>query len=267
MNRKLDKDFIVHFKEGGKYHKLLSAVKADHELTLEIRINSEIKVYYNKGLVLTLSRKGEKPLSDGYCRDSVKPKLDLNSPETYLDAAKRLIISHSRKIEFTIQQKIAAANQLSDSEYFVVDMEWQYPQGDIPEAERLYKSRIDIVAVERSTNDIVLFELKQGTGALSGDSGVDGHYYKSTLLMGNNDFCRHLEQDVRNILNDKVELGLIDYEIPERFGIVKQMFIYAYDKDAARERYERNFAFELEKLGVSSIYIDTRFNDYGLQRK
>ena len=87
------------------------------------------------------------------------------------------------------------------------------------------------------------------------------------VSVGNNDFCRHLEQDVRNILNDKVELGLIDYEIPERFGIVKQMFIYAYDKDAARERYERNFAFELEKLGVSSIYIDTRFNDYGLQRK
>lgn len=267
MNRKLDKDFIAHFKNGGKYHKLFSAVKTDPELTLEIRINSEIKVYYNKGLILTLARKGEKLLSDGYCRDSAKPELDLNAPETYLDAAKKLIRNHSRKVEFTIQQKIAAANQLPDCEYFVVDMEWQYPQGDIPEAERLYKSRIDIVAVERSTNDIVLFELKQGTGALSGDSGVDGHYNKSYSLIAHSDFCRHLEQDVRNILCDKVELGLIDFEIPERFGIVKQMFIFAYDKDAARDNYERNFACGLEKSGVSSIYIDTRVNDYGLQRK
>ena len=267
MHRKLDRDFIAHFKKGGKYDMLLSAIKEDPELSVEIRINSEIKVYYTKGLVLTLSKKGETLLSDGYCRDIVKPVLDLNAPEEYLDMAKGLIRKHSRKVEFTIQQKIAASNQSSDNEYFVVDMEWQYPQSDIPEEDRLNKSRIDIVAIERSTNDIVLFELKQGTGSLFGGSGVDGHYLKSALLMQNRDFCLHLEQDVRNILSDKVELGLIDYSVPNKFGRIKQMFIFAYERASAREVYEKDFADALEKLGVSTIYIDTRDNDYGLQRK
>jgi hypothetical protein len=259
MSRKLKEDFIVKFLKGGEYYKLMQEVRADKELSVEIRTKSEIKIYYCKGLILTLTEKGAKILSSGYFKGLEEPIFNPSSPKEYLSWAKRLVRQHSNKVEFTIQQNIATSNQSKEAKYFVVDMEWQFPQSEIKEENRLPKSRIDIVAIERSTNDIVLFELKQGDGALDGNSGVKDHLRKSNKLIQDPRFRNKLQEDVKSIIEDKKALGLIDYELPETFGNIKQMFIFAYDTDTAYETYKRNFASMLEAEGVKTLYIDTRY--------
>lgn len=259
MQRKLTPDFIKDFKPGGKYDSIIPAVKADSDLSLEIRTKSEVKIYYNKGLILTINNKGVIILSDGYFRNQERPTFDLKSPQRYFAKAKELIRAHSRKTEFTIQQNIAMSNQSSDSSYFVVDMEWQYPQYDIPSDDRLAKSRIDIIAIEKETNDIILFELKQGTDALNGASGVEDHLRKTSCLISNSKLCSHLREDVRNIIEAKNALGLTDYPLPDDFGNIRQMFIFAYNDDRALAEYRRRFVPILENAGVETKYIDTRF--------
>lgn len=259
MSRKLNEDFKNKFLKGGEYYKLMQVVRADKELSVEVRTKSEIKVYYCKGLILTLTEKGPIILSSGYYRGIEQPFFNPASPEAYIKLAKKLVRQHSNKVEFTIQQNIATSNQSKDAKYFVVDMEWQLPQSKIDKKDRLPKSRIDIVAIERTTNDIVLFELKQGEGALDGDSGVEDHLRKSKKLIQDPRFRNQLQEDVRNIIEDKKALGLIDYDLPATFGDIKQMFIFAYDNDVAVETYKRNFEPMLEAEGVKTLYIDTRY--------
>ena len=259
MNRKLNKDFIAKFLKGGEYYKLMQEICADKELSVEVRTRSEIKIYYCKGLILTLTEKGPKILAGGYYRGLDKPIFNSLSPKTYLASAKKLVRQHSNKVEFTIQQNIATSNQSKEDKYFVVDMEWQFPQSDIPKERRLPKSRIDIVAIERSTNNIILFELKQGEGALDGKSGVEDHLKKSNELINSGKFRNHLHKDMRNIIEGKKALGLIDYDLPETFGDIKQMFIFAYDTDMAYTNYKQNYEPILEAEGVKTLYIDTRY--------
>ena len=64
---------------------------------------------------------------------------------------------------------------------------------------------------------------------------------------------------MRNIIEGKKALGLIDYDLPDTFGDIKQMFIFAYDNDVAVETYKRNFEPMLEAEGVKTLYIDTRY--------
>ena len=92
MQRKLTPDFIKDFKPGGKYDSIIPAVKADSDLSLEIRTKSEVKIYYNKGLILTINNKGVIILSDGYFRNQERPTFDLKSPQRYFAKAKEYLI-------------------------------------------------------------------------------------------------------------------------------------------------------------------------------
>ena len=125
----------------GDYKKLLSDIRKDRELSLEIRNNKAI-VYHHKKKILTLFESKEADLlSDGYLRDDqVKPILDLNNPSKYLNEAKEIVRSHSRQMEFMVQQNIAKSNQTQESKYFVVDMEYAFEQNMIAKEERLKKN-------------------------------------------------------------------------------------------------------------------------------
>jgi hypothetical protein len=254
MARKLTPELIKELKEG-KFKKLLSEIKNDPELSLEIRTGGEAKVYYSKGLILTLSTKKVERLSSMYIKDGRPvPELDLKNPKKYLSEAKELVRTHSKKLEFSIQQNIAMSNQSADSEFFIVDMEYQFPQKEIPKEKRLNeKTRIDLVGIERNTGDIVLFELKQGLSALSGKSGAEDHFTRTDAHIKYPEFRKALNEDVTSIIEDKKELGLIGMNVPELSGKIKMLYIFAYNNDGDREYYEK-------KLGShQTLYIDTRY--------
>jgi hypothetical protein len=254
MARKLSSQLIKELKDG-EYKHLLSAIKEDPELLLEVRTGGEAKVYYSKGLILTLSAKKVERLSPNYIKDGRPvPELDLKNPKKYLSEAKELVRAHSKKLEFSIQQNIAISNQDEDSEFFIVDMEYQFPQNDIPKEERLNdKTRIDLVGIERNTGDIVLFELKQGLSALSGKSGAEDHFTKTNTHIKDTKFCKALKEDIASIIEDKKELGLIGMNVPDPSGEIKMRYIFAYNNDSDRQCYEERYGL------YPTLYIGTRY--------
>ena len=244
----------------GDYKKLLSDIRKDRELSLEIRNNKAI-VYHHKKKILTLFESKEADLlSDGYLRDDqVKPILDLNNPSKYLNEAKEIVRSHSRQMEFMVQQNIAKSNQTQESKYFVVDMEYAFEHNVIAKEERLKKTRVDLVAIEKETNNIILFELKYGLKACCGNSVVDDHYEKIEKFLAREDFCAQLRSDIANIISDKNRFGLIKFPINKAFEDIKMKYIFAYNSDKDLEKYRNDYANKYEEKGIETLYIDTRY--------
>lgn len=237
MARKLSKKLIARLLTGD-YAPLLREIKQDPELSLEVRVGGEAKVYYRKGCILTLSAKTHKTLAPKYIKDGRPVQtLDLQDPKTYLAEAKKLVWEHSDKKEFATQQKIAMGNRSELSDYIFVDMEYQLPLDKLDK-----KTRIDLVGIERATGDIVLFELKQGMTALDGSSGVMAHAAKMEQHIASDDFCRILREDVAAIIADKKELGIITTEEPELSGRVRSKFIFAYKNEKEKAAFERRFS-------------------------
>lgn len=255
LNNNLKRELLF-----GKYSRILEYVKRDPELTIEVRMNSEAKIYYKKCLILTISSNHEpKKLAEGYYKKTIlpKPTLDLNNPDKYFKESKQLVLIKGKYGEFTIQQSIADSNKTKNNKYFIVDMEYAIPQGKIKKEDRLPYSRIDLVGIDNENNNIILFELKYGSGALAGDSGVRDHYEKMNKLLENDYFHNTIKQDVKNIIQDKIDLGLIDYSLPKSLNDIKMMFIYAYNSDEELKEYKELYSKEIEN--VETIYIDTRY--------
>ena len=224
--RSITIDHINEFKEGF-FKKLFEGIKEDPELSFEIRKDNKVMIYYHKEKILTTSIKKGKPciniLDEKYYEGKTKPLFSkenlhrLTDIRNYFKEAKNLVSLYKRGEEFSIQQNIALGNNSFNDRYLVVDMEWQFSQECIPSGERIKKTRIDLVIVDtktntKGTNDIYLAELKLGTGATQGASGTIDHVEKTNEIITNEKACQALVDDVKTILDQKTELGLIEGE-------------------------------------------------------
>ena len=144
-----------------------------------------------------------------------------------------------------------------NNDYLVIDMEYQYKQSDIAKDERLPFTRIDLLAIEKESKDIILFELKQGIKALNGKSGVEEHVQKSKTLIEDEKCAHAILEDVRTIVEQKVELKLLPEEaknyIKENANI-KPMFIFVYSDEKEKEEYDA-----IPKNDVPTIYFNFRY--------
>lgn len=152
--RKINQKFIDDLLQG-ELKELLSIVKSDDELNLEIR-NRYINIYYLGGNILKITQKtkGYKfEFDKNYCIDENDKII---SPTIQNISLLKLIMqkwhnSKIDKVERKVQQYFCRENIKSDSRYFIVDMEYQTGNS----------SRIDILALTRSNNGvkIALIEL------------------------------------------------------------------------------------------------------------
>lgn len=250
MSRKLSDLLLQKLAPKGDYANILKVVIRDKELSLEIR-NGKAIIYYQKGKILTLSNKGLELLANGYYKEKYTPddfkskypdKLIEEHPEQYFEEAKSFINKYGSRTEFTIQQLIASENTSIDNDYLVIDMEYQYEQKNVPQNERIDFTRIDLLAIEKESKDIVLFELKQGVNSLKGNSGITEHIRKSNILIENKRCANAIREDVKTIINQKVELKLLPEEaknyIKEEANI-KFMFIFVHSNKEEKKEYDR----------------------------
>lgn len=243
MARSLNKE-LLEMMTTGKYKKVIETVRNDRSLSFEIRDGKGI-IYYKKGKVLTLAKDRQEEISSGYDKyGSGVPKLDLQRPKKYFDDCKTLIDNYAKYMEFTMQQMIASQNVDENSEFLVIDMEYQYEQKDVPADERIDKTRIDLVAIELATKAIVLFELKQGCGALEGRSGIEDHIKKTQKHIDTEDFCKKLRRDIKAIIGQKVQLGMLDEYANKCIEYIdtaeiKMMFIFVYSSPEERMSYDK----------------------------
>lgn len=236
MARVLNEQLMQKLRRGGCWEFICKEAIKDPDLSPEIR-DGKLIIYYQKGVILTLDGKKNNPdiLSEGYYKGFPSCEIDVKKPKDYFKWAKEMIGNHNKnKKEFILQQRIAKDNATQSAKYLVVDMEYQFAQSNVPEKDRIDKTRIDIVAVEQQTGDIILFELKQGLGALNGKSGVEDHIRKTNLLIADSRFCKALRKDIELIITQKNELGILKCgkDLPSRLSNIKMGIIFiSYSKE------------------------------------
>lgn len=259
MSRSITDKHIEAYKSG-QLKKLFDGIQEDPELSLEIRRNNQVMVYYHKDKILTskVDTHGKikiKILDKKYYNEKSKPSVDLSDDNNlrsltlirkYFSEAKNLVYVYKIGTEFTIQQNITLGNQSFGNRYLVVDMEWQFSQSEIPINERINKTRIDLIVIDtqpnnEGNNDIYLAELKVGTGAKDGNSGIIDHVDKTNEIINLREACKSLIEDVTSIVAQKVSLGLIE-GTPKSFNFAskpKMMLILAYRGKMEKEKLSK----------------------------
>lgn len=274
--RTITDEHLQAYQEGGCLQKLFDVIKEDPELSFEIRMNNKVMIYYHKDRILTISYCKGKPsidiLSEKYYKNATPPSVsfedgdliqtlrDKSQLRQYFRKAKRLVSSYKEGLEFEVQQNIALGNRSFNNRFVVVDMEWQLPQSDIKEEEKISKTRFDLVVVdmkrnERGENDVYLGELKVGMGATGGKSGIVAHIKKTNEFMKSPKACDVLRADVEGIIRQKAALGLLegDYAGLNLSATPRMMLILAYrgnkEKNALKVQ-EKNAKDEARKQNM-----------------
>ena len=259
--RTITDEHLQAYQEGGRLQKLFDVIKEDPELSFEIRMNNKVMIYYHKDRILTISYCKGKPsidtLSEKYYKNDTPPPVsfedgdliqtlrDKSQLRQYFREAKRLVGSYKVGEEFEVQQNIALGNRSFNNRFVVVDMEWQLPQSDIKEEDRIIKTRFDLVVVdmkrnERGENDVYLGELKVGMGATGGKSGIVAHIEKTNEIMKSPKACAVLRADVERIIRQKAALGLLegDYAGLNLSDMPCMMIILAYRGNEEKKALE-----------------------------
>lgn len=215
------KQFIIDDKEpsnSGKFSVITSLVRQDPYLDFEMRGDCVI-IYYRGGKLLTIKDDGVfETLADKYYIDDTAERLtfDINNAFDYISKAKFVIDKHemtfSKLGEKEIQQRVVYENNLSvnsaKTEYFIADVEWA--------ENSVLGGRADIIAfkwnrMEHSKRilQLVLIEVKQGDGAISGKNGLKKHYDDFVKFKSNSEYVGLVAQDMLIVLKQKYELGLV----------------------------------------------------------
>lgn len=143
--------------------------------------------------------------------------------ETLNDTLK---ISHREKQE---QQKIAITNR-KDTDYIVLDLEYAVSRNSKFFYDgKLDKKvpRFDIIAIHNG--QLVVIELKKGMDATGGASGVKPHIDCFNHTIGR-DVNGHFVQEMKNLLKQKQELGILEKSL--KIENAKPKFVFAFaDKD------------------------------------
>ena len=229
--RAITDEHLQAYLEGGCLQKLFNVINEDPELSFEIRVKNEVMIYYHKDRILTIRFCKGKPsveiLSEKYYKKATPPSVSFMCDDLmetlrhtdqlrkYFKEAKRLIGSYKTGLEFEVQQNITLGSRSFNNRFVVVDMEWQLPQSDIKEEEKISKTRFDLVVVDTKKNDmgendIYLGELKVGMGAIGGKSGIKDHVEKTSKFIRNAKACAALRDDVESIIRQKSDLGLFE---------------------------------------------------------
>lgn len=292
MARSLSKEHIDAYKKGGVFEKLYFVITEDPELSFEIRLSDEVKVYFRKKLILTTTIKNGRPevmiLNESYYKNKTKPSVDLSDINNikrkdlikkYFAEAKMLLYQYNVGLEFEIQQKIALGNHSFNGKYLVVDMEWRFAQGSIDNDHRLKNNTaIDLVIVDTKVNaagynDIYLAEVKVSLGAAEGKSGIIDHVEKTNAIICNEMARKALKEDVKTIISEKEQLGLItgehiDFHFADK---PKMMLILGYrsaEEKASLREYAQKAKSDAKARGMASpvcMMYNTLINLEGLE--
>ena len=229
------KDNLIERMVNGDLLPLLNYIKTDNELRLEVRQKGEAFVYYRKGKALEIgSLKVDKKYGE-----VPSTQLAVNNSSQYFKLIKESIdnwlSSKKERAEFDTQQNIAQCNQNKDDKYIILDMEYAFEQNQIEKDKREKRAVFDLLGIDRKTNKIIFFEVKNGIGATKGKSGIEEHINDfETYLNGKNSkrFRANIIKDIRNIVEDKIKLGLIhNFKIPDNLEQTAPELVFVFHPD------------------------------------
>lgn len=204
---------LIHRLINGDLLPLLNYIKSDNELRLEVRQNGDAFIYYRKGKALEI----KKLKVDKKYENVPNTELAVTNPKEYFKLIKESIDnwleSKKQRAEFDSQQNIAISNQDESDKYIILDMEYAFEQNQIEKNSRVKRGVFDLLGIDKETSRIVFFEVKKGMGATKGKSGIEEHIcdFEKHLFGANaKAFRTNLIKDIKNIINDKTKLGILN---------------------------------------------------------
>lgn len=151
-----------------------------------------------------------------------------NNPEEWLerlDGLKQVIdtwLSEHPKEERETQQEIVKSNTFAQGKYQAIDIELAIPKHQ-------EFGRMDIIAVRQEGKRFVpvIVELKHGTGAFDGKSGIKDHYQKMTEFLDHEGGDQYLIETICRIWGAKRALGLLKESVPDAAAFDKAELLFA----------------------------------------
>ena len=176
--------------------------------------------------------------------------------------------------EGDVQQELSLNNQYFSkrSKYTIIDLEHEvsinadfcykgttpFPKKNKGKIVLKEKPRFDIVAVNKKTGQLHVWELKKGVGALYGSSGMHDHVDSFLhTIKKNEDAEKSFIEEMEYILMQKQILGLIDKRLKiNKKEKVEFGFIYTFsDANKKNQQEERTEVEKLRGLKLKNISI------------
>ena len=245
LTRGITKEFAEAFKQS-KLYELYNEHK--DELFIGVR-NDYLNLYYNCDSIakITYLKKVKQiscDISTYYLEreegDKDRCKIgDNNIYEQYTEIKER---SNGRaNNEKKTQSKLVLLNNGNNkSNWFCIDVE--YVKSFNNEAEKMdagFNARFDIIALSKmKPHKVALIELKYGSGAIGGTSGIYKHVADFSKFCEKGYFEGQLKQEIIEIVKSLKELGIaVPFETPEESDILKpEFFFITLNNNAEKEK-------------------------------
>lgn len=243
--RSLKTEFMDDLKQG-TLSPLLQWVQKDPSLDLQIRQDA-INLYYRGGSLLKVIQDGNGyrcEFNDGYDAGvaALEGKLGFVMPRPHVPGrfnAKKNVLDWITKVlpyqklqmdvhaktggERETQQQIVQVNnrgrQANGTDWYIGDLEFAVP-GQKLGMVRKSVIKVDMLALHwpstgskrKSTKDLewALVELKTGNKAIDGKTGLAKHLADMSALRCNATWLGTMREQVRDAINQRIELGLIN---------------------------------------------------------
>lgn len=155
--------------------------------------------------------------------------------------------------ERTIQHYISLHNKKFDekTDYLVLDIEYAISTNAFyaKEKDREKQPRIDILALEKTTGQIYVMELKYGMKSVGGEASAKKHYDDYLMSVGDDKKWSSFLKDIKILLKAKQDRGIVSKELKIKDS--KPVFAFIMKKEI--ESDEETFRNHLKEAGLSHI--------------
>jgi hypothetical protein len=235
LTRGIDKKFADAFKNCEVY-KLYEEHK--DELIIAVR-NGYLNVYYNcESIAKVECKQGLITCKiDKYFLDG-KPHIGKDKYATLspceicneYDTIKRNSSAKAKAEKKAQSRLVILNNQNDDSNWFCIDVEWAKAfVNQLQKDREAFNGRFDIIALSRKTpHTVAVIELKYGSDAIGGKSGIYKHIGDFNKFQEKDYFGNHLKQELIDIVESQKLLGInVPSELQElKSGIILQPEFY-----------------------------------------
>ncbi len=229
-------------------------------------VSSANSVLFNKNYFYTGENGAAKDLGSEMIerltqkRNELTQKFKSGNFKEYFDEAKGVMdkwIKLNQKPERIEQHQLSIENRDGKSDYTIIDIEYQVSTKSkfacIYKGRngKIKKPRFDIIAVNKA-GVLCVIELKKGSGALGGVSGLEAHLrcYESSIERNPKSFMA----EMKKTLIQKQDFGLIDKRVKILASQPKFMFAYSYATED-KEKEDKIFEKYYNKLQVKPPVI------------
>lgn len=293
LGRGIHNEKFIKSLKLGKLKEMLTIVNNDVDLDVQIR-KDYLNIYYKGGNIAKINSEDSVEFDMFYFYLNMKntPKKEIenkseiinslkenrntlikkfkagNYREYFIDAKKAMDkwFKINDKPERMEQHKLAINNTYLESDYTILDLEYQvstlseFACSYIPkDNEKPIEPKFDIITINRD-GKVCVMELKKGIKALQNKSGLKEHWecYKHSIGKNHQPFI----EEMKRVLKQKKELGLIDELLEIKSDVPEFMFAYAYDDKETGEQQDNKFQAEYNKIGENIHTVKLERNSY-----